>query len=196
MARTDTLNNFLTDVAEAIREKEGTTEVIPASEFDTRISNLSGEEDLTEVLDEYNSGLTEQEATIYNIAQALQNKSIGGGETMDIYTVEELKTNKLWFGEPVYRRVAIIDSIGNNVNYTIPYDCSYMDQVWINNACSFITNQYETLTMSWIYSTTDYLRIWLNKNIGIRVKTPANLEAFTGYIVLEYTKPKEAVQDE
>lgn len=42
MARIDTLGNFLTDVAEAIREKEGTTETIPASEFDTRISNLSG----------------------------------------------------------------------------------------------------------------------------------------------------------
>ena len=42
MARTDTLGNFLTDVAEAIRTKEGTTETIPASEFDTRISNLSG----------------------------------------------------------------------------------------------------------------------------------------------------------
>ena len=42
MARTDTLGNFLTDVAEAIRTKEGTTKTIPASEFDTRISNLSG----------------------------------------------------------------------------------------------------------------------------------------------------------
>jgi hypothetical protein len=42
MARTDTLGNFLTDVAKAIRTKEGTTETIPASEFDTRISNLSG----------------------------------------------------------------------------------------------------------------------------------------------------------
>lgn len=42
MARTDTLGNFLTDVAEAIRTKEGTTETISASEFDTRIANLSG----------------------------------------------------------------------------------------------------------------------------------------------------------
>lgn len=40
MARTDTLTNFLTDVAESIRTKEGTTEQIAASEFDTRIANL------------------------------------------------------------------------------------------------------------------------------------------------------------
>ena len=42
MARTDNLTNFLTDVAESIRTKEGTTEQISASEFDTRIANLSG----------------------------------------------------------------------------------------------------------------------------------------------------------
>ena len=41
MARTDTLNNFLTDVATAIRNKEGTTDEITANEFDTRIENLS-----------------------------------------------------------------------------------------------------------------------------------------------------------
>lgn len=47
MARTDTLGNFLTDVAEAIREKKGTSETIQASQFDTEIANLpSGSADL------------------------------------------------------------------------------------------------------------------------------------------------------
>lgn len=41
MARTDTLGNFLTDVADAIRTKKGTTDTIQASEFDTEIVNLS-----------------------------------------------------------------------------------------------------------------------------------------------------------
>lgn len=40
MARTDTLPNFLTDVANAIREKKGTEETIQASNFDTEIANL------------------------------------------------------------------------------------------------------------------------------------------------------------
>ena len=44
MARTDNLTNFLTDVADAIREKKGTEETIKASDFDTEIENLpSGE---------------------------------------------------------------------------------------------------------------------------------------------------------
>lgn len=40
MARTDTLPHFLTDVADAIREKGGTSELIQASDFDTAIENL------------------------------------------------------------------------------------------------------------------------------------------------------------
>lgn len=40
MARTDSLPNFLTDVADAIREKKGTEETIQASDFDTEIANL------------------------------------------------------------------------------------------------------------------------------------------------------------
>lgn len=40
MARTNTLGNFLTDVANAIREKKGTSDTIQASNFDTEIVNL------------------------------------------------------------------------------------------------------------------------------------------------------------
>ncbi|MGN1175979.1 MAG: leucine-rich repeat domain-containing protein [Roseburia sp.] len=40
MARTDTLTNFLTDVAAAIKAKKGDTTAIPAANFDTEIANL------------------------------------------------------------------------------------------------------------------------------------------------------------
>lgn len=40
MARVDTLGNFLTDIADAIREKGGTSDPIQASSFDTAIANL------------------------------------------------------------------------------------------------------------------------------------------------------------
>lgn len=42
MARTDNFRNFLTDVANAIREKKGTTDTIPASNFDTEIASIDG----------------------------------------------------------------------------------------------------------------------------------------------------------
>lgn len=43
MARTDNLKNYLTDVADAIREKTNITDKIKASEFDTKIRGISGE---------------------------------------------------------------------------------------------------------------------------------------------------------
>ena len=40
MARIDTLSNFLTDVADAIRTKSGSSEQIDAEDFDTEIENI------------------------------------------------------------------------------------------------------------------------------------------------------------
>lgn len=48
MARTDNLTNFLTDVADAIKEKKGDDTPIPASEFDTEIANLPSGGDISE----------------------------------------------------------------------------------------------------------------------------------------------------
>lgn len=41
MARTNNLTNFLTDVATAIKTKTGDSTLIPASQFDTKIANIS-----------------------------------------------------------------------------------------------------------------------------------------------------------
>ena len=49
MARIDTLGHFLTDVADAIRTKGGTSADIQASSFDTAIANLPGGGGTTEV---------------------------------------------------------------------------------------------------------------------------------------------------
>ena len=50
MARTNTLGNFLTDVADAIRNKKGTTDTIPASDFDTEIASIESGVDINEYL--------------------------------------------------------------------------------------------------------------------------------------------------
>lgn len=41
MARTDSLSNFLTDVANAIKTKKETTDNIPAQNFDTEVLNIT-----------------------------------------------------------------------------------------------------------------------------------------------------------
>lgn len=46
MARTDTLTNFLTDVADSIRNKTGKSDAIACEDFDTEIESISGGGDL------------------------------------------------------------------------------------------------------------------------------------------------------
>lgn len=118
MARIDTLANFLTDVAEAIRTKEGTTETITASEFDTRISNLSGGEDLTEELNTYGSELEEQNVTLDDIAKALRVKGSGSSaNTPNIFMQEEEPETKegLWLQtDKEYDYIDITKIVGND----------------------------------------------------------------------------------
>lgn len=86
MARTDTLGNFCTDIADSIREKTGETGLIPASEFDVKIKSIQGggsAEDLTEELTTYNTELTTQETMIDDIIIALENKSSPGSGDVD-----------------------------------------------------------------------------------------------------------------
>lgn len=54
MADISNLSRFLTDVADAIRERKGTEEQIPAAEFDTEIRNIKGGVDTSDATAESN----------------------------------------------------------------------------------------------------------------------------------------------
>ena len=65
MARTDTLTNFLTDVATAIKAKKGDETAISAANFDTEIINLpSGGGDNTALI-----SLIDRTATSFEIPE-------------------------------------------------------------------------------------------------------------------------------
>lgn len=87
MARTDSLTNYLTDLGAALREKTGTSDLIPANTFDTVITNIQTKEDLTTELTTQTNLLTTQDETLESIVAALQNKAAGGGnEPQNILT--------------------------------------------------------------------------------------------------------------
>ena len=88
MARTDTLGNFLTDVADAIRTKKGSEEPIAAADFDTEIKNLpSGSKGLDwnalgydpapdNIVEEYNYSkqiANEWDSSLTNVSNKFQN---------------------------------------------------------------------------------------------------------------------------
>lgn len=70
MARTDNLSNFLTDVADAIRTKKGTSETINASDFDTEIENLpsGGEQNV-----EFDNGILLTASSFYKAITKVKN---------------------------------------------------------------------------------------------------------------------------
>lgn len=84
MARINTLANFLTDVANAIRSKTGKTGKITPANFDVEINNITtgsgASEDLTSELNTYNSLLTTQEGLLIDIKEVLDEKTSGSEE--------------------------------------------------------------------------------------------------------------------
>jgi hypothetical protein len=130
MARTDTLGNFLTDVAEAIRTKEGTADKIKASDFDTRISNLSGggSEDLTEEFETYENELEEQNITLNDIIRALKGKGTGSGSAnINIFIQEDEPTSfeGIWFktSQEIPKNVELASGLsGDTISLSEPYN--------------------------------------------------------------------------
>lgn len=104
------------------------------------------------------------------------------------YSTEEQVIGTWINGKPLYRKVIVIDTIGDNVNMQIPLNIGNLEQCWIDESNSFLGNVNESLGVNWFYSTTDYIRTWVNKINGIRIKSPSSLSSFTGYITVNYTK--------
>ena len=81
MAITTINDTNLTNIADAIRSKNGTATTYKPSEMANAISQITTSEDLTSELTEQNTLIATQEATIDDIVSALQGKSAGGGDT-------------------------------------------------------------------------------------------------------------------
>ena len=92
MARTDTLGNFLTDVADAIRAKKGTTDTIVASDFDTEITNLPSGGSTPEIgytINKWDETGVPKELTIVGMTMVPKNYSSSLPQTTEKITLPE-----------------------------------------------------------------------------------------------------------
>ena len=118
MARTDSLNNFLTDVADAIRIKTGSTEQIQASQFDTEIESI-------------NTGITPNGIIESYYAYAGENISAGdfvqfingAGETIDYGTSVDTQVNT---GKNTSKIMSAAELSDNRVFITYGNDSTYL----------------------------------------------------------------------
>ena len=143
-----------------------------------------------ETLQEYNGRLEENNVSLANVLETINNlPSSSGGSSSDIYSTEETIVGTWIDGRPLYRKVVIIDDIGDAGNLHIPYNIDNADIVWVDGSASFVTNNMETLPASCHYGGNDWIRSWVSlRNKNIRVRTLANLTGYAGYITLLYTK--------
>ena len=147
-------------------------------------------ENLEEELETYNIEITEQETTINDIVETLKTKAIGGGDEMEIYSFEEVKTNKVWVnGKPLYRKVIFIPEIGNAGNHDVPYNIPDAELVWVDETAAFALASYETIPASSHYGGDLWIRAWVSlNNKYVRLRTPVNLSGYSAYITILYTK--------
>ena len=108
----------------------------------------------------------------------------------DSYSAEEVKTNKVWFGKPVYRKVITITV---NAGTTGQVDLTSLNysKIWINHDTSHCEYSGETSSsgVNWYNKGTsdDYGLVYIGANRTMNIKN-ATVNNRNYYITLEYTK--------
>lgn len=180
MARTDTLPHFLTDVADAIRTKTGSSDTIQASTFDTAIANIpsggGGETDIYRVAD-------------YEDLPANANEGdlgvVYGNSINNIELNEDI--NNLYFPDEIV--------------LSEPYEYEYLEanfnagnaDVRLEGSGTDLNFQYSdfdnNMQMSVSYTTEDYQTFTKGYQDGF----DGDIMPFPEPIVLEYAEPEEFV---
>ncbi len=159
MARIDSLTNFLTDVAAAIKAKKNTTDNIPAANFDTEIANLpSGDDTLLKGLIDRSSthvtipdGVTTIGANVFNNYYALESVTIPDSVTYISYsafincgiksiTIPDSVTT---IGYSAFSSCTGLTSITipdgvTEISYSMFYNCTSLTSVTIGNGVTRI----------------------------------------------------------
>lgn len=139
--------------------------------------------DKTSVKDTYSTSATDTYSCNY------VNENI-----QDVFSTNETKTNKVWNGKPVYRKVfeATGPSGASSVAVSMFNLPANTERVWIDlgNSYWYTPNTIKpVLTLNWYYTSEDWCRISIYST-DVRVKTGStvNLTNFKYTITLQYTK--------
>ncbi len=108
MARTDDLRNYLTDVANSIRTKKGTTDKIIAENFDNEINGISGGLEINGIIKEY---------------QVAAGENVSAGDFVEF--VGDNYTKYTPVGNSV--ELDLSESVHETIHYSSDYTIGYLD---------------------------------------------------------------------
>ena len=108
----------------------------------------------------------------------------------DIYSTNEVKTDKIWInGEPIYRVVVNVGALPNNASLNVPTttfngEGKFVVQMYGIGA----SNQEEYLKIPYYATNQNYINLIINSTHQISIQTGADRSRFIGYIYIEYIK--------
>lgn len=144
MARTDTLGHFLTDVADAIRSKTGSSDTIQASDFDIEIENIPSGGSSPTTIDELNEAIDELMSSYNNYLDTIKNNYIPYyNEAITLYAPYETHKNYI-----------IRHKTNNNYQILWAPNYVYLISVWDYNASNFDFSMCDYINI--FSSTTNY----------------------------------------
>ena len=150
-------------------------------------------EDLTEELNVYNTGLTQQEVTINDIIEALENKAVGGGDDeMVKYSTEEQIIGTWIDNKPLYRKT-LLKTTTVATNFLDIGSIDNVDYINVVDGCTVFTSGNNTyyVPTSTYEGSNNFSKFFIQKNNSSNIagiKWAGNSTMGTVYATVEYTK--------
>ena len=113
----------------------------------------------------------------------------GTGEMIDMYSLKETKTNKVWIdGKPIYRKVIDFGALPNNAKKQVAH--GIQDVEMFVGGSAIATNGNTTFFLSLASPAAVTSNIYVIETAGtIEIMTGNDRSGFTTcYVILEYTK--------
>ena len=139
------------------------------STISTNIGNLSNLE-------------TDDKSNLVNSINELKNA--------EIYSTDEVKTNKIWInGKPIYRKVINCGALPNNSDKVINVNVSNINNV-INIYGIGISSSGTCFPLPYVYNNfnAQIELVYLASSQQIRITTGQDRSGINGYVTIEYTK--------
>lgn len=185
------VNYYIEDTKLVIRnnQKYGTSINDSASSVSTTYSSAKIEEINTQVWSGTTSEFEALDKTTLKDGQVVNiTDDYDEPNTKDVYSLEEVKTNKVWIdGKPVYRKVVNCGALLNNAKKIVAHNISNLETLVFVYCKTYLSSESIWLPIPYVHST--YMVALSADKTNIFLTTYADrTDCIDTYIVIEYTK--------
>lgn len=132
--------------------------------------------------DDIKNSISQNTSDIVDVQQDITNLENG-----NVYSTNEVKTNKTWIdGKPIYRKVLVINNLPNNTSTSYAHSISNIDLIYIEKAFWSLSDGACGPIPQYVASS-EVTSVYVNKT-NVVITANVNYSTRKGYVVLEYTK--------